>query len=208
METLNDLRERAEDILRGTRSDWVRWGDGRYGHTVAVILGGEVGEPLTESNVRAATDILSGYIADGTVEEYTVGRSGRTWLRGLAVTVYDDDGNITPAFAAAAEIIDRLEDYPLLDEELFSELEYELHHDSLRLDYGNGVDLVVSAIHEHGRYGLEEYIGDHDEVVQLVELHLAAGWWGGEVVLDGLKHYIEQRKNDLDIPTLAALLDK
>jgi hypothetical protein len=206
METLNDLQGRAEDILRGTRSDWVRWGDERYGYTVAVILGGEVGHPVTESNVRAATDILSAYIEDGTVEEYTVGRSGRTWLRGLAVTVYGEDGSITPAFAEAVEILDRLEDYPLLDEELFSELEYELHYDSLRWDYGDAVDLVVSAIHEHGRYGLDEYIGDHDEVLELVEHHLNSGHWQEEVVLDGLKHYIEQRKNDLDIPTLAALV--
>lgn len=207
MDTLN-LLDRAEDILRGTRSDWVRWGDERYGHTVAVILGGEVGEPLAESNVRAATDILSAYIEDGTVEEYTVGRSGRTWLRGLAVTVYDDDGGITPAFAAAAEILDRLEDYPLLDEDLFSELEYELNYHSLRLDYGVAVDLVVDAVLECGFYPLGEVIGDHDEVVECVEAYLADGRWKGEVVLDGLKHYVEQRKNDLDIPTLAALLDK
>lgn len=206
MDTLN-LLDRAEDILRGTRSDWVRWGDERYGYTVAVILGGEVGEPLAESNVRAATDILSAYIEDGTVEEYTVGRSGRTWLRGLAVTVYDDDGGITPAFAAAVEILDRLEDYPLLDEDLFSELEYELNYHSLRLDYGVAVDLVVDAVLECGFYPLGEVIGDHDEVVECVEAYLAAGRWKGEVVLDGLKHYVEQRKNDLDIPTLAALLD-
>ena len=203
----DELYNLATNALDDTRSDWVRWGDERYGHTVATILGGEVGEPLAESNVIAAERILAPFFADGTAEEYTVGRSGRTWLRGIAVTVYDEAGDITPAFLAAVEILDRLKDYPLLDEDLFSELEHELNYDALRLDYGDAVDLVVDAVLEHGFYALGEVIGDHDEVVQCVEAHLAAGRWKGEVVLDGLKHYIEQRKNDLDIPTLAALLD-
>lgn len=197
----------ATNALDDTRTAWVRWSDDRFGHTVATVLGGEVGDPYAESNVQAAERILAPFFEDGTAEEYTVGRSGRTWLRGIAVTVYDDEGNITPAFEAAAEIQERLSEYPLLDEDLFTELEFAQHHEALRLDYGDAVDLVVDAVLEHGLYSLGEVIGDHDEVVQCVEAHLAAGNGPDEVVLDGLKHYVEQRKDDLDIPTLAALVD-
>ena len=196
----------ATNALDDTRTAWVRWSDDRFGHTVAVILGGEVGDPLAESNVQAAERILAPFFADGTAEEYTVGRSGRTWLRGIAVTVYDDEGNITPAFEAAVEIQERLSDYPLLDEDDFYEREFHDHYEALRLDYGDAVDLVVDAVLEHGRYALGEVIGDHDAVVACVEEHLAAGLGPDEVVLDGLKHYVEQRKDDLNIPTLAALV--
>ena len=196
----------AVDALNDTRSAWVRWSDDRYGTTVATILGGEVGDPLAESNVQAAERILAPFFADGTAEEYTVGRSGRTWLRGIAVTVYDEDGNVTPAFKEAVDIIIRLKDYPLLDEDDFYEREFHDHCVALRWDYGDAVDLVVDAVLEHGRWSLGEIIGDHDEVVLCVEAHLATGQWKDEVVLDGLKHYVEQRKDDLDIPTLAALV--
>lgn len=189
---------------------WIRWHDDRIGRTVAVIIGGEVGEPLAESNLAAASRILEPWFGDvdeADAFEATVGRSGRTWLRTIAVRVYDDEGQFTEAWKAAVdEVLLPLEDYPLLDEDDFAEREWQEHYESLRWDYGDSVDLVVSALQEHGNYGIGEYIGDHDEVLELVELHIAQGWWQEKVVLDGLKHYIEQRKDELDIPTLAGLV--
>lgn len=188
---------------------WIRWNDDRVGKTHAVILGGEVGDPLTESNLHVGLDVLRVWLGDDEADafESTVGRSGRTWLRILVVRVYDDAGRFTDAWKTAVDhILLRLEDYPLLDEDDFYEREWEAHYESLRWDYGDSVDLVVAALQEHGRYGIDEYIGDHDEVVQLVEHHLNEGLWQEEVNLTGLKHYIEQRKDDLDIPTLASLV--
>ena len=205
------LADEALAASADSGASFIRWHDERFGRTVAVIIGGEVGDPLAESNLAAASRILGqwlGDVDDADAFEATVGRSGRTWLRTLAVRVYDDEGGFTEAWKAAVdEVLLPLEDYPLLDEDDFAEREWNSHYESLRLDYGDAVDLVVSAVQEHGRYGLEEAIGDHDEVLQCVELHLAKGWWQAEVVLDGLKHYIEQRRDELDIPTLAGLLD-
>jgi len=136
-----------------------------------------------------------------------VGRSGRTWLRFLAVRVYEDDGTFTDAWCTAVDRILRpLENYPLLDEDDFSEREHEAAYELLVLDYGGAADLVASAVYEYGNGGLHEFVGDHDDIVEWVEQYLTEGHWQGEVVLDGLKHYIEQRKDDLDIPTLAALV--
>ena len=207
---MSEYQHWADELLAPNESLFIRWSDDRIGRTYAIVVGGEVGEPLTESNLGAAARIL-GQWSDGSDEadvfESTVGRSGRTWLRFLAVRVYEDDGTFTDAWHTAVDsILEPLEGYPLLDEDDFYEREWNDHYESLRLDYGGAVDLVVAALQEHGRYGIGEYIGDHDEVVELVELHLSKGWWHEEVVLDGLKHYIEQRKNDLDIPTLAALV--
>jgi len=203
------LADEALAACRPSSGSWVRWHDERVGKTHAVILGGEVGEPLGESNLHAGLDILKPWLGDDEADafESTVGRSGRTWLRILVVRVYDDAGRFTDAWKTAVdEVLLPLEDYPLLDEDDFAEREWNDHYESLRWDYGDSVDLVVSALQEHGRYGLGEYIGDHDEGVELVDLHLAEGWWQEEVNLSGLRHFIEQRKDDLNIPTLAALV--
>jgi hypothetical protein len=207
---MSEYHRLAVEYLGGTNgSGFIRWHDDRIGSTHAVIISGEVGDALGESNLAAATRILGQWLDDGgDVLEATVGRSGRTWLRTLAVRVYREDGDYTDAWLRAVdEVILPLEDYPLLDEDDYSERQYDAAYESLRLDYGDAVDLVIAAVQEYGRWGLDEYIGDHDEVLECVELHLTEGHWQEEVVLDGLKHYIEQRKNDLDIPTLAALVE-
>ena len=205
------LADEALAACRPSSGSWIRWRDERVGKTHAVILGGEVGEPLAESNLQAGLDILGEWLGDDEADafESTVGRSGRTWLRILVVRVYDDEGRFTDAWKTAVDrVLLPLEDYPLLDEDDYYEREYDAHVESLRWDYGEAVDLVVAAVHEYGRYGIGESIGDHDEVVECVEQYLKDGLWQGEVVLDGLAHYVEQRKDDLDIPILAGLLDR
>jgi len=208
---MSEYNRLADEHLRGsTGSSFIRWHDNRIGTEYAVILAGEVGEPLGESNVAAASRILGQWLGDDEADviEATVGRSGRTWLRTLAVRVYRDGGDYTDAWLRAVdEVILPLEDYPLLDEDDFCEREWNDHYESLQLDYGNAVDLVVAALQEYGRYGIGEYIGDHDEVLECVDLYLKNGHWHEEVVLNGLGHYIRQRKDDLNIPTLAALTD-
>jgi hypothetical protein len=208
---MSEYQDWADELLAPNESLFIRWSDDRIGRTYAIVVGGEVGEPLTESNLGAAARIL-GQWSDGSDEddvfESTVGRSGRTWLRFLAVRVHEDDGTFTDAWCTAVDrVLQPLRDYPLLDEDDYAERQWEVTYDGFVLDYGDGADLVVDAISEVGYASFEDYLGDHDEVVQVVEDYLALGKHGeDEVVLDGLKHYIEQRKDVLDIPTLAALV--
>jgi len=208
---MSEYQRLADEYLEGTRgSGFVRWHDDRIGTQYAIVISGEVGEPLGESNLAAASRILGQWLGgdEADVIEATVGRSGRTWLRTLAVRVYEDDGTFTDAWCTAIDqVVLALEDYPLLDEDDYSERQWEVTYDGFVLDYGDAADLVVSAISEVGYASFEDYLGDHDEVVQVVEDYLALGKHGDEeVTLDGLKHYIEQRKDALDIPTLAALV--
>jgi antitoxin component of RelBE/YafQ-DinJ toxin-antitoxin module len=213
MDTENNYQSYADSALGASSPSefsWIRWRDERFGKTVAVIIGGEVGDPMAESNLQVASEILKDWIGDvdeADVFEATVGRSGRTWLRTLAVKVYDDNGDFTPAWIRAVDgIMAPLENYPILDEDDYYEREWQMNYESLKFDYGDAVDLVVDAIITSSGLPLEEVIGDHDAVVQSVENHLASGQWEKEIVLDGLRHYIEQRVNDMEIPTLAALI--
>jgi hypothetical protein len=211
---MSDYQRLADQALPASNDSlFVRWHDDRIGNTHAVILGAEVGDPYGESNLAAATRILGQWLTDddeADVLEATVGRSGRTWLRTLAVRVYEADGTFTDAWCTAVDnILLRLEDYPLLDEDDYSEREYLVTHENLTLDYGGDVDLVIDALERWGRWSLQEYVGRHDEVIELVEHHVASLPFDevDSIVLDGLRYYVEQRKDDLDIPVLSSLLD-
>jgi hypothetical protein len=47
------------------------------------------------------------------------------WVAGYVIRVYDDEGKVTAAARKVFELKQRLEDYPLLDEDDYSEREYE-----------------------------------------------------------------------------------
>lgn len=80
------------------------------------------------SNAEAIKEIMKpfcGYVADGDdCDDVRHGHWGPGWVEGYCLRIRKD-GVFTPAFLAWAEIQNRLEDYPLLDEEDFSEREYE-----------------------------------------------------------------------------------
>jgi hypothetical protein len=211
---MSDYQRLADQALPASNDSlFVRWHDDRIGNTHAVILSAEVGDPYGESNLAAATRILGQWLTDddeADVLEATVGRSGRTWLRTLAVRVYEADGTFADAWLTAVDLILlRLEDYPLLDEDDFADREWEVTYENLVLDYGGDADLVADALGSWGNWSVQEYIGYHDKVVELVEHHLTTlpDEDVDRIVLDGLRHYVEQRKSDLDIPILAGLLD-
>ena len=64
---------------------------------------------------------------------------GPGWLEGVCVRVYDPDGNVTPAFRKVHRLAERLEDYPLLDEEEYYRCLNEEQLSSIILN-GRGVD--------------------------------------------------------------------
>jgi hypothetical protein len=203
MAEAHEYEQYGRDALEGTRSGWVRWRDEGYGSTVAVVVGGEVGDALADSNTATAERLLADYLESGDAEHYTVGRSGRTWLRGIAVRVFDDAGEVTAAWRDAVDlVVIPLEDYPLLDEDDYSERRYEVHLENLRLEYGEAADLVAEAL---SAYSSDPEDAWHDEVCEAVDRLLDdEGRTLTEAEADGLRFYVRQRVVDLDIPTLAA----
>lgn len=203
-EELEYYEQYGRDALAGTHSEWVRWSDPDYGSKLAVVVAGEVGEPLGESNTQAAERILEQWLGDedADAQQFTVGRSGRTWLRGVAVRVFNEQGEVTDAWRTAVdEVIVPLEDYPLLDEDGYAELEWRVCFENLELDYGQAAGFVADALSEYGRDGIREY--DHDEVVECVELLLKDGRRLSDDEADGLRYWVRQRAGDLDIPLLS-----
>ena len=194
--------DHGRDALGDTTSAWVLWSDERYGTELALVVAGEVGDPAGESNVAAAEHILAAYLG-GDAEQYTVGRSGRTWLRGVAVRVFGEDGEVTEAWRVAVdEVIIPLENYPLLDEDDFYDREHEVIFENLVLDYGAAADIVAEALNEYG--DIRDY--RHDDVAECVEALLKdrPDRRLTEDEADGLRFFVRQRVGDLDIPTLAA----
>ena len=45
------------------------------------------------------------------------------WVDGVAVKVYGDDGTVTKAFQKLHELLEKIEEYPILDEDVYSSLE-------------------------------------------------------------------------------------
>jgi hypothetical protein len=190
---------RARELLADTVSGWIRWSDEDYGDTVATIVGGEIGDALAESNVHAALELLAGHDED--VDTFTVGRSGRSWLRGVSVRLFRD-GQLTGAAIPAVDIVDQLDDYPVLDENDYSDRRYEVHLENLKLDYGGASDVVAEALSE---YSNDPEDAGHDEVCECLErLLVNHGRELTEDEADGVLWYVRQRADDLDIPTLAA----
>lgn len=104
------------------------------------------------------------------------------WIAGYAVAVYMADGTVTPAFSAMCDIARRLDNYPCLNEDKWSELESEseyewygdLAHDCERdSDYEIPftADLIDQAIRDndircgYGYYGELHITGDDLELV-------------------------------------------
>lgn len=81
---------------------------------------------LDQSNADAINDIMGPFFdADepDVISEHH-DHWGCGWVDGLAIRVYRA-GEITPAFTTYHGILERLADYPVLDEEKYSAMEYE-----------------------------------------------------------------------------------
>jgi hypothetical protein len=160
----------ADRLLKAANSDlFIRWHDDRIGRTIAPVLGAVVGQDaLSESNLAVATERLAEHIESGLVTEDTVGRSGRTWIRLLAVTVYDDDGEFTPAWRDLVDLVlVPLEDYAILDEDDFSQREYDNFVEETDFIYGAAGGAVRRALAEAGIFRSEEV--DDDGIIRLLD---------------------------------------
>lgn len=81
---------------------------------------------LEESNAAAIEREMARYISAGVnVQKQHFTHWAVGWVDALAVRVYDKRGRVTAAFRKLCEIQDRLADYPVLDDDDYSNREYE-----------------------------------------------------------------------------------
>lgn len=80
---------------------------------------------LDQSNAAEIEKALEPFIDGGDVIPQSHSHWGVGWVDGFVIRVFNQDGTITPAFRVWCELQESLSDYPLLNEEDYSEREYE-----------------------------------------------------------------------------------
>jgi hypothetical protein len=85
---------------------------------------------LDRANAKAIEAELSQFVESGDVIAQRHSHWACGYVDGYAIRVYDDEGSITDAFRCWADIRARLDDYPILDESLYSEMELEAQNES------------------------------------------------------------------------------
>jgi hypothetical protein len=88
---------------------------------------------LDRANAQAIDAELSQFVEMGDVVSQRHSHWAVGHVDGYAIRVYDDEGSITDAFRCWCDIAQRLDDYPILDESLYSELELEAQNESWEL---------------------------------------------------------------------------
>lgn len=88
---------------------------------------------LTQSNWETALKLLEEYLEADEPDIWTEVHNHWAvgWVEGFVVRVYDDSGEITPAANALNELREQLEDYPVLDEEDWSQREFDAQHEAI-----------------------------------------------------------------------------
>lgn len=100
---------------------------------------------LTQSNAVQILEIMAPYIKRGTVTEQHFNHWACGWIDALAIRVYRKDDKITRAFETFYEqVYCALEDYSVLNEDHWTELEQEAAYDNvlqaLKYDINDQVD--------------------------------------------------------------------
>jgi hypothetical protein len=80
---------------------------------------------------KAMEKFMDGDDPDVIVEDHSHWAVG--WIKGFAVRVFDDNGEITDAYRCLHELQERMADFPILDESLYSEMEYEASFENIDL---------------------------------------------------------------------------
>lgn len=80
---------------------------------------------LEQSNAAVIAEELKPFIEAGDVNEERHRHWAVGWVDGYSVRVFDEKGNVTPAFQKLQEIAEKLDNYPVLDEEDYSKRQYD-----------------------------------------------------------------------------------
>lgn len=134
-----EIQDWAEAKVHGTSKmqNYAYWGDVPIGQTWGFIGVGRHRDSnaLENSNFEVIyEDLKKRFPSDVTIirsSHWAVG-----WSEGIAVHLLDDNGVATKAAAAAMEWEEKLEEYPVADEEHFSNLETEEVMDYLGPEFG------------------------------------------------------------------------
>lgn len=87
---------------------------------------------LDLSNADQIEKALKPFIAHGTAVPETHNHWACGWVAGYRILVYTKSGKVTKAFRAYCELMQRLDDYPILDEGNYSRREYEATLENIR----------------------------------------------------------------------------
>jgi hypothetical protein len=122
-----DIEEKAKAAAGNhRRAEGLLWSaEPKDGENWALIPAQHRGsDNIDKSNaVIIEREICEQFPDDAHMERFSDWLAG--WSENLVLRVYDQEGKITPAFKAYALLAARLENYPLLDESLYSEMEEE-----------------------------------------------------------------------------------
>lgn len=109
-----------------TFSSFVWWGEPEWaGDAYLFYTCNRDSSVLEDSNAAAIQKVLEREEFEADVSEQEHSHWACGWVKGYAIRTIGEDGKATPAFKALVEIACQLDEYPLLDEDDFSERELE-----------------------------------------------------------------------------------
>jgi len=111
---------------------------------------------LTDQANAAAIEEIMGQFPEDQVVAESHGHWAVGHVDGYSIRVYEPDGTLTPAFKAWSEIQTSLENYPVLDESKYSEMEYEA---SLK----NCAQAVAHYMNRHPDERVQDFYTDADD---------------------------------------------
>ena len=175
-ESITCIQDLERDVLHRP-DNYANWGDTDY-HTHWPFIGQHRdSDSLDRSNFATAWEMIEPVSGDeedayiGSDSHFLVG-----WVEHIFVRVRGEDGQYTPAFRQAYEIVRKLADYPVLDEEHYSEVEYEEACEILR-SYDIPEEDIGEVLSEMMELPRENY-GRYDDAMaawEMIKARKAAG---------------------------------
>jgi hypothetical protein len=119
---MEKLKARAASMADNWRKwEAFSWSEPREGVWTLVYTHNRDSSLLNRVNAQVIAGQMSKFGEDAVPEDHNHFACG--WVKGWAIKVYDEHGQITPAFQAWESLCDRAEDQPILDEDLYSAAE-------------------------------------------------------------------------------------
>jgi len=126
-----NIEEHVADMAKEAVGNWQRFQafawharpDDAEGWTIVYTSNRDSGL-LDKANEKVIAQAMEPFLGDDATSEshnhWAVG-----YVDGYSIRVYNDKGEVTEAFRTWAELVLSMEDYPVLDEELYSEMEHD-----------------------------------------------------------------------------------
>lgn len=172
------INDHIADAVRDLRGNWRRfesfgWHDEPENpdNWCIVYTTNRDADVLTRSNAAAIERIMSPHVESGEAREESHGHWAVGHVDGYAIMVLGADGQPTAAFRAWVEIQLALADYPVLDEDDFSQREHDEANEVWRECYRP--DERIAYIREHREQFEFRSLAD---MLGCVRGHYFAGW--------------------------------